>query len=421
METIVPAVTSPAPAPAVAAPSVKTTAPSTASPTAPSTTPAPALPAPTLLTQESPVIEAPLLEEQIVEGEAGPEVSEIDSLLFGYDRPMWRFRAENIWLTRTVGANRSVIPRSSVAVIPGDLNYININKSLARLTDLETNQPFTRELRDIRFPYSPGGRFTLSRAIYDCQTYLEASYLGMPGSGFNSHLQNSDKVRFQNGDTAFLVSQTPLVTLGTTAQDVSYRYDYHTVDLIIRSDMCQRPYLSPFLGFRYISLDEAYRISETGSLVTPNTIVNATRSTRTTNDMFGVEIGTEIGLNLGPYLRWNTNMKAALLADPASSRTSVSLGSATRTTEAYRTKRAAGAFDLGTYLTLQITSNFSVRGGYQLIFISGYASATEQNFPRLVDENFNVDLRGGQVIDLDGDFLMHGPFFGGELTWGRCR
>jgi len=165
------------------------------------------------------------------------------------------------------------------------------------------------------------------------------------------------------------------------------------------------PSIAFLAGFRYVQFREKWELRQDAPLGRPNNLDHVAR-----NDLFGFQIGSEALLFSFNRLRFESAFKAGIFGNVA---TNSSFGAGSSEYISYRwdlyDRRGALAFvgDVNVSAGWQLTRNVSVRGGYQLLWLTGVATATDQlkgfNYPR--------------DIETDGSTFFHGAMVGLECGW----
>jgi len=228
------------------------------------------------------------------------------------------------------------------------------------------------------------------------------------GTGNNVELNN--RILFKGIDPA--VTGFP-ATLNPRTDPVNvtahYESEFRTVELSYREPFT--PWWAMMIGFRYGDLNEALNVRTADSAADP---LRSTTIYLTDNDMYGLQLGTEVIIASNPY-GWE--LRGTAKAGVYYNRVDLavfSLGDGFATGKGNNITGETGW--LGEF-GLQARYNFSCSGaftfGYQLISIDGVALATEQ--PTTV-------LNPLQGPDLDmssnrGTVFYHGANAGVELRW----
>ncbi|MFO0948411.1 MAG: hypothetical protein U1D30_21235 [Planctomycetota bacterium] len=408
----VPAAPEPMPEPPPAAPSGEVPAPTEAPPPPPEPG---NLEVPAASSQAPTQAPAPAVESTPVDGDYFGDIEQgtlfwdgpihssktDDADFYNYDLPMYLLTVDTLFLNRSDSA-------SSVPF-------------LGRLENVQTGQTFYNDVQDLPFQNQPGIRIFLKRAITDGTSYLEAGYTGLIHWNADSAVfNNPNGVRIIEGDTIFGLSSV-------NSQFAEYTSNVHSAEINVKTDVCMYPFASILAGIRWFHLDEKFQFQEFGGLEVPpgSGIELDARSRRriaTGNEMVGFQLGGEAGLPFGDFFKIALTGKAGAYVNFGKYTASQSLQVADpnitpiiRYNEYYG-RNVNGVLEGGAVFTAKLSRNLIVRGGYQLIFVSGVALAPEQplNLIQTVD---NRTL----PIESWGQTLYHGPFIGFEYTWGQAH
>ena len=179
----------------------------------------------------------------------------------------------------------------------------------------------------------------------------------------------------------------------------NYQSELHSVEANVGQQV--RDWLGLSVGFRYVELDERGSIALTGAAIP------FTYAARTTNRLYGAQMGGHALLWCQDRFTLEMTGKAGIYGNHSDH------GGLTATNVATLTavgsdNRAAFVGELGFTGKACISECLSVRGGYRLLWLDGVAVATDQ----LAASDFNT----GIGYDGGGDVFYHGAFVGLELT-----
>lgn len=186
----------------------------------------------------------------------------------------------------------------------------------------------------------------------------------------------------------------------------TYKTSLNSVEFNVRKRVW--PNVSLLAGFRYLSFDE--RMSAEGTIIPagPSSGVSIGSS----NDLFGLQIGADTILwSNGRRFRIESAIKAGVYGNSAGS--SLLLGDPSGGGGfAATNSRGHAAFvgDLNFTGVYQLSDRWAVRGGYQLLWLSGVAVASEQ----LKDVNV---LAGDLNTNVTHGAFFHGATVGIERSW----
>ncbi len=162
---------------------------------------------------------------------------------------------------------------------------------------------------------------------------------------------------------------------------------------------------SCLVGLRYMNIAESFWYEATSPL---DYRFRQTRSVRTNNDMFGVQIGALSQLLVVDRGWIDFEMKGVMFFNDASSRIESNFYRDPAPAQAHRTSFMG---DLSLMFNYQVAPAWTFRLGYNAMWLSGVALASE-NF--LVDVNTLVS--GPGALDASGSVVYHGPTIGMVLA-----
>jgi len=236
-----------------------------------------------------------------------------------------------------------------------------------------------------------------------------------------------------------------------TSITARYSSEIHNAEVNLRKSFDAGDWNASVLGgFRYFNLSEQFCL--TGLQTFPNlpqgppppsqTIVEHTSAT-TNNNLFGAQIGGEIGRAwFNNRFGLSANGKVGIFANSASQETTNGArlftggGIGTTTLAAgHGSTDFASLYEGGITATLRVTSRIRVRGGYQVLFVQGLALAPTQlaatgtaiqKSSLLVPGSFmpfppppsTLPPPGtGSGLNTNGNLLLHGPFVGVDVAY----
>jgi hypothetical protein len=156
------------------------------------------------------------------------------------------------------------------------------------------------------------------------------------------------------------------------------------------------------LGLRYLNVREDFSIySQAGPLPGPNGFQDFVYRARANNHIVGPEIGLQA--RSCPWLGFDILFSSRLTLAANFITTDATLGELTGVTAFDKNRDEvsfAQVWDNSIYLRLRATAHLDLRVGYQLLWVNGYAGASDQFSPNLA--------KPGQLDDNNGA-LFHGP------------
>lgn len=275
-----------------------------------------------------------------------------------------------------------------------------------------TNLDFDQELgfrAGAAIQISPGGsvefgylgtHFFSSAASVNDPTNQLYSVLGNFGLNFS----------FDDTDRAFL--HRIEYTSRFNSYDLNYRRRWTGQD-----DRLQGSWLA---GVRYFQLNEQFKFQTRTNLGPPFVAGSMDYVAATTNSMIGFQVGGDSWLTLIPGFRIGVEAKAGIYGNDAYQTTTITAHSLAQPLNE-RARRTAPAFlgELNAMAIYRFNDHWTLRGGYQFLFVEHVALATE---------NFNAEppqvfLPAGFVsnrvvgINDTANVFLHGLTLGAEYMW----
>ncbi|MCL4204173.1 MAG: hypothetical protein KJ000_16955 [Pirellulaceae bacterium] len=249
------------------------------------------------------------------------------------------------------------------------------------------------DVGDLSFGYELGVRVSIARSDC-CYGGWEFGYLGLPE--WDASQTASGNLYFQG--LGFSLQACPGLFLAEYDSSLhSFEINYRPMNHMD----CFSSRCSFFGGFRYIRLDETFRLSEL------NAPIYSLFKISTANNLYGVHFGNSYLLyDCGGPLYVETLLKFGIYANESSQHTMSSVigppAGASRTTLAYSGEFAIAA-------GYRITHCVDIRAGYQLLGIGAVALAPDQ----LVATDLIAHTASVQYNTL----IAHGGFIGLTVRW----
>jgi len=194
---------------------------------------------------------------------------------------------------------------------------------------------------------------------------------------------------------------------------ISYSSELHNVDVNVRRRWISANCLlhgSYLAGFRYVSLQEQFnhatQAASGGSL---------NYELETLNDAYGFQVGTDLYVCVSPRFKLGAEVKAGVYGNDTSATTNVTgfdgSNPITPLKEHESETDVAFVCEAGAIGSFRVTPRWTIRGGYQVLFLDGMA---------LGRENFNITSPFSPrvaFVDNSSDILYHGATLGGTFTW----
>jgi len=276
-----------------------------------------------------------------------------------------------------------------------------------------------------------GFRFTGAIQL-GASSNLEFTYFGMVSHAAQAQVtSNIDNLysAFSQFGNAPPPSLGPPVTLGGfTDSDsaefasITFSSNFDSIEMDFR-----RRWMAPncrvqgswLMGVRYFSLEEHFGHSIRVNYTDPNPpnlpIVGFTDySVETVNSMTGFQLGGDLWTTMVPGVRVGIEGKSGIYYNRADQSTLIQASSlAPPTRDELNIDTVAFVAELNLLGVYRFNENFSMKGGYQFLYVDGVALATE---------NFNPGppfVAGGRnsAINHSGDVLYHGLTGGFEWMW----
>lgn len=230
----------------------------------------------------------------------------------------------------------------------------------------------------------------------------EASYFGLHDWDSSITAVGNDDLRIP-GDIAL----ASLDFLDADTIRLDYSSKLHNAEINLVRELCWEGVPIQWLvGFRYVRLSEEFNINST-DLDTGTSDYNI----RTNNDLFGGQIGVRYREQSCGW-SWDISGKAGIYGNAA--KQSTFLGDFDNTfifrNLSVAGGRAAFAGELNFNLEYRLNCAWSIRGGYNLLWIEGVALAPDQL-------DFTDTPASSRFLDRDGGVFYHGANVGLAARW----
>jgi hypothetical protein len=191
------------------------------------------------------------------------------------------------------------------------------------------------------------------------------------------------------------------------ALNLDYTSRLHGAEVDLWGGMNSR--ISYFGGFRWLSLDETFSVI--GKFDPMFGAVPLYADYTTQNDLWGFQLGGNATLwDAGGPLRFDSYAKAGIYYNHAEFDFGAQVPGIVTLAADDTQDQTAFIGEVGVNLTLQLTRYLALRGGYQVMWLSGVAMAPDQ-IARLDTDTSSVDM------DATGIVFLHGANVGLELRW----
>ncbi len=187
--------------------------------------------------------------------------------------------------------------------------------------------------------------------------------------------------------------------------DFAYSSELHSLEVNAREGVWARESirLALLAGVRYVKVDEDFLWTATALNGTVGVYTSSTE-----NDLYGLQIGGELQLDLAPGLAVVGVTKAGVFVNFSEQASAIVAPGGTATGSG-EDETVAAALELGASLQYQLGSNVRLGVGYQALFLYGLALAPRQL--KAATPNFQDGLNYG------GSSVYHGPTASVEITW----
>ena len=245
--------------------------------------------------------------------------------------------------------------------------------------------------RDLGFDHEPGPYVSFIRhGIFQSCWDLEATYFGV----------DSFAAAATTADLDFLLTTPNIFVPGVTPGRTDYYSDLHSVELNLRRSW--NDWLTLMGGFRWFNVNEIMN-TDIGGVATHRIDVD--------NQLYGVQFGADAYLWGRGNLSLEGYGKLGVYANNSDARTTtVGIGGGVLPVIVAAEDHAAFAGELGLTSVYDLTDRWSLRGGYQLLWLDGVALAPEQ-----LD---NMDITTGAAsVDFRQTAFYHGFNLAAQFVW----
>ena len=248
---------------------------------------------------------------------------------------------------------------------------------------------------DLDVEFDSGMRITIGRTLGGCYQ-VEGVYQGIYSWDDAASAASGAGIQdFTNFLDAFATETGTQTSTSVFAEMQSAEFNFRAW-----IDMPPGPFDVQFLvGVRYVNINEDL----TFSIDTPDNVL-----VQTNNDLLGVQLGINLKWLVHPRAYIDFDAKGAMCHNNASLSTTFNGAGG-----AAGGDRTAFLGDFLLTANWQMTPSWSIRAGYQAIFVHGVAISADN-----LAANAAL-LEAGQPVDLDdrGEMVYHGPVLG--VMWAR--
>src|SRR5262245_53913546 len=283
------------------------------------------------------------------------------------------------------------------------------------LAELGTNGPVVLSTSDLQPNFDAGGRFTIGRRVWDCYR-LEGTYWGSfqwkdyaavadtSGPGGTGTLSTLLSGGFGNAADPALDNNTFVSAANRT------KMNNGELNLLYWIDMPPGGLdVSLIVGGRYLDVRDQFNL---GSI---NTVQENRLQVNTKNEMWFIQAGIATDWLIASRLWINGTLKGGLANNHATlvtDYTTTSGGVSTVNTSSAVQNRTAGLLDLSAVANFQVLPWLVGRIGYQALFVTGTAVATDN-----VQTNNVLLTNGPAQVNARSNAIFHGPLIGVGGNW----
>jgi hypothetical protein len=298
-------------------------------------------------------------------------------------------------------------------------------------TSLGTTGPIVLATNNLDFgSYKPGFRFSAAYQVGPANS-IEFTYFG------TNNYTASAAVRSATGNLFSTFSQFGLVPFPGAAefdnanfQQIVYQSSFDSFEVNWRNRWMApncRYQGSWTLGIREFLLDEKFQYfssSNLGGFTGPASFIPARgiSQVRTTNDLTGLQVGTDLWVCLLPGLRVGGEFQAGVYGNHAGMNNTLSTNLIPPGTKGHMLKefesdtQVAFLSQANLLATYRLNYQWTLRTGYQFLFVDGVALAPENFNPVPIGTN-NLFRPHVKSINVNGDVFYHGWNVGLEYMW----
>jgi hypothetical protein len=270
-----------------------------------------------------------------------------------------------------------------------------------------------RDFNDYEAGWSIAGRYDLGPL-----SLIEATYMGIMDIGFNETVNSSDVTNSPFGlDTVF--TQYGLNPVPGSELDAGSKYTLDYNSTLQSAELSYRRYWLGYnprisgtllAGFRYIQLTEDLNFDATANIGTAISPIISTGNIlwAATNDLAGAQFGGDVWITLRQGLRFGAEGKAGIYNNRFFYKHSTSLSNFSNVDFASDGNQVAFAGQSSIDLVADILPSFSLRAGYQVLYLSSLAT---------VGNNIDPNNAASTQVLATADAVYHGFHAGLEYIW----
>ncbi len=255
---------------------------------------------------------------------------------------------------------------------------------------------------------------------------LEFTYFGLFGWSETAQVADANSLLFSPYSN---FGQTPLNGFAETdaanLATINYYSTFNNYEINFRqrwqSPNCR--YQGSWLfGFRYFQLDEDFNyVTRVDGALPADPDIFTRTNVNTNNSLSGLQIGGDLWICLLPGLRIGGEGKFAVLGNHSNVDTTISVtgnGNPVTFTDGTVVGDVAFLGDLAAYVTYRLNYNWTLKVGYQVLYVNGVSLAAE-NFNPQAPNFFNPGPVAARqpLSDRDGTVFYHGITASLEYMW----
>lgn len=275
---------------------------------------------------------------------------------------------------------------------------------------------------DLGQPFSGGARAVLGHTFGDSPHQIEVSYFTL--SQWITSASVVDGGALQNGIAGYLYS--PFTGFGNPSNTVVDQVGSIAIEEVSYMNNAELNWkrvlpmpsgaLTPTLvfGVRHVGIREQLDYFSRKVLLPSILSEPVTVNSKTTNDLWGPQLGGLFELNVFPETWVSFEIKGAICANSASREliASIAVPDTSHGRQFLNVTSYVADFNLSAFW--KPTSHLTTRFGYQAMWVGGLVLAAE-NFAPDLGTLRNSTIR--PAINQNGTVLYHGPYAGMELSW----
>ena len=262
----------------------------------------------------------------------------------------------------------------SILRVRADLMWLHRSKpnNAALVTDFTPGGIVLLDASDFKFQYETGPEIAILRQIND-DWNVEGRFFRIDGweaTRGSVHSLESD-VQYATPFRIGVPSPTPII-LDTT---IAGTFRSELTDVEINGRRKINDFWSLLVGFRYMGLDDRLTIQQGVNFG----LATFMHDVGAVNDLYGFQIGADMNLWSRGRLSVEGLVKAGVYGNHAANHAHISLTNSSLTSDSNASAdQAAFAGEMSITGVYRFNKHWSLRGGYQYLWIAGVAQASDQ-------------------------------------------